>query len=303
MGFLDDIIEGYAGTTGLLNQKAGDYYKAYQDWGAANREAMPEWLNRIGEAAGQVAETPGMEAIAPMGITLSELQGAPRGAFRRLISGPGNATYVDNFTPFSSYVKHYYKKSYPQETLQNAAEAILDSAGNIVTSNKQLKGLLNTSEDISRLLIGPDKTWSTDLVVGVRDLLKPGLAGVADKNNNYVALALGRKYPDVTNTLLHEMTHIWDRRFPEELEHISKMQDIIRDYIQRTHPRPSLLTPERLEYFSDPGEVLARGVAKNLNDRMGTTIINSPESWYRHYSWPEELDPLLKSVADRMLRY
>lgn len=67
MGMLDDILSTYADTSGLLNQKMSDYYDAYKDWGSHNKEVLPEWLNRTGDIAGQIAETPGLgEFIFPM---------------------------------------------------------------------------------------------------------------------------------------------------------------------------------------------------------------------------------------------
>lgn len=49
MGFLEDFVDGYKGTTDILNEKLSSLYQDYKDWGITNKESFPSSLNTLSD--------------------------------------------------------------------------------------------------------------------------------------------------------------------------------------------------------------------------------------------------------------
>lgn len=66
MGLLDNFLEGYRESSGLLNQSAADAWNQYQQFGKKFSSALPDWLNQGMDSIQEVVQTPGVETLLPM---------------------------------------------------------------------------------------------------------------------------------------------------------------------------------------------------------------------------------------------
>lgn len=260
----------------------------------------------ISHAADMVRESGvdyGIPAVGPMmGVTLKQLQGAPKEAFRKLILGPGTSTnYIDNFTPFKEYVKNYtgWKMADNKADVGN----ILSAANKIVKSRTQVGDLIRYSDGgFEHLIKGSELTRNpTTLRTSVVNSLRPGLAGVSNRDANLIELAMGTRNVNIPNTLTHEMVHIREEELLDYLHELYRRENELLKHVEKTNPRGSSLPVSRLEYLSRPEEVMARGVASEVSGRMGLKYPDVKDTWYRYQSWPEELNPMWSEIADVLM--